>query len=73
MAKKSKNKGTFSNINLPVSKKYIHPYSRRRILWIGGMAVTAIIIFAFLNFYLQNASLASKGPLSSSHANLQEG
>ena len=69
--KTQKQKGTFSEINLRLSKKYLPPASQRRMWLIGGGAGIVLILFIFINYFYQNASFASKGPLSSGHARLQ--
>ncbi len=70
--KHSKTKGVFGDINLSVAKQYIFPPSRSRTGWLGWGAVLAAILFAAFSFFMNGAGLASKGPLSSNHANLQK-
>ncbi|MCG8606761.1 cytochrome c3 family protein, partial [bacterium] len=67
-----KKKGTFSKLRLPISKKYIYPASRVRMLVLGVLGcVIAAGYFGVDSFFLDN-SFISNGPLSSSHANLEK-
>ncbi len=68
MKKRSGQKGTFTPVELPVSRKYVFPASRRRLFWIGGIAAVAILAFVGLDQLLGRGMLVSKGPLSSNHA-----
>ncbi len=69
--KKAAKKGSFGEVSLSVSKKYLVPDSRRRMFYIGGVAILLFLLAASFNFNKQNASFASKGLLSSKHAFLE--
>jgi len=62
-------KGTFGDSNLPISKKYIFPPSRKNMIWIGVVAAALILCYALININFQESSFISNGPLSSNHAN----
>ena len=64
----ARKKGTFSDLRLPVTRKYITPASRTRMLVIGGIAALGILGYTVFNIGLQSGSFISNGPLSSSHA-----
>jgi hypothetical protein len=59
-------KGTFGAIRLPVSKQYVMPPTRRRML-LYGLIVAALLAAWFLLF-----GGVSKGRLSSAHASLEK-
>ncbi len=67
----SRKKGTFSSLRLPVTRKYIMPASRTRMLVIGGIGALGILGYTVFNLVLQKGSFISNGPLSSSHANVE--
>jgi hypothetical protein len=71
MADNAPNKGWFGRARLPVALAYIVPADRSRMLLIA--AATGLFGLAVLatNFWLQDASLVSSGPLSSGHATLE--
>jgi len=69
--KKAVKKGIFGEASLKVSKKYLIPDSRRRMVYIGSIAILLLLLTAGFNFRKQNASFASKGLLSSKHASLE--
>ncbi len=61
-------KGYFSDVRLPVTKKYVYPRSRKVMFFIGGVGALLIVaVFAF-NTTVQRGTLISNGPLSSNHA-----
>ncbi len=74
MAKKKKraSKGSYSDVPLSVSRKYLYPSSRRRMLTWGGLAAAAIAIFAAMDFSWRNGRWLSNGPLSSAHATFEQ-
>jgi c(7)-type cytochrome triheme protein len=67
----SRKKGSFSPLKLPVSKKYIYPITRRRMITIGAFGCVAFALYFTADTLLLNDSLVSSGPLSSHHANLE--
>ncbi len=69
MARKTRaSKGTFSDVPLPVARRYLYPASRRKLLLWGALAVLALTAFATADFLWRDARFLSNGPLSSSHA-----
>ena len=61
-------KGSFSDLQLPVAKAYVPTRSRNTMLWLGaggGLAILAVFLF---NITMQRGTLISNGPLSSNHA-----
>ena len=69
MNKKSQGqKGSFGELQLPVSKNYLIPHSRKRMAQIGGIAILVVLVFALFNFFVQDGSFASRGKISSGHA-----
>jgi len=64
-------KGTFGDLRLPVSNKYIYPLTRRRMLTLGGLGGLAFLVYFFFNSLFLNDSFVSSGPLSSQHAKLE--
>jgi predicted CXXCH cytochrome family protein len=71
-AKGQGQKGSFSDLHLPVTKRYLIPPSRSRMVVIGGVGILSILIFVLFNFFMGDASIAQRGPLSSGHANLSK-
>ena len=70
--KKRTRKGSYSDVPLSVAKKYLYPSSRRSMLVWGGLAAAALAIFAAVDFRWRGARFLSNGPLSSSHATLEQ-
>lgn len=72
MAKKVKKpkrrKGTFSDLRLPVSKAYVYPFSRTRMIILGGIA--ALLLLAYI--FISGSDFISNGPLSSNHAAFED-
>ncbi|HEX9653462.1 MAG TPA: hypothetical protein VGA99_07105 [bacterium] len=67
----SRKKGSFSPLKLPVSKKYIYPITRRRMITLGALGCLAFLLYFVVSTLFFNDSLISSGPLSSQHANLE--
>ncbi len=67
----ARKKGSFSSLKLPVSKKYIYPITRRRMITIGALGCLAFVLYFVVDSLFLNDSLISSGPLSSQHANLK--
>ncbi len=65
-------KGSFSPLKLPVSKQYIYPITRRRMIAIGVLGCLAFALYFLADTIFFNDSLISSGPLSSQHANLEK-
>ncbi|MEE8523485.1 MAG: hypothetical protein V3T72_06100 [Thermoanaerobaculia bacterium] len=61
-------KGTFSDLELPVAKKYLTPARRRGLLGLGGIAAALILAVAAWDFFGRRGELFAAGPLSSNHA-----
>ena len=69
MAKKKKGKkGTFGSLGLPVSKQYVIPISRGKMVMAGLLALMLLVGFAAVNFFFQRGGFLSNGPMSSQHA-----
>lgn len=66
-----KKKGTFSNVRLPIAQKYIYPFSRKRMMQIGGIVCLALALYVLINAFFQKNSFFSEGPLSANHANFE--
>ncbi|MBI4549200.1 MAG: hypothetical protein HY707_14555 [Ignavibacteriae bacterium] len=60
-------KGTFGSIRLAIAKKYIYPFSRRRMMFIGGLGCLAVLAYFLVNVLFQSSSFVI-GKVSSSHA-----
>ena len=71
MPQKSEKKGTFGAIGLTIAKKYIYPFSRKRMMLVGAIAGVAVLALFLVNAFLQKKSLFSQGPLSVNHANIE--
>ena len=69
--KKGPAKGFFAKIGLPVTKSYIYPIGRNRLLAAGALIglVGTLVLAADLVF--RTGGLVSSGPLSSSHASFE--
>ncbi len=67
MSNQSK-KGSFSDLELPVAKKYLTPARRRGLLWIGAGAAALLLAVAAWDFLGRQGELFTAGPLSSNHA-----
>lgn len=74
MAKKKirERKGTFSDVRLPVARKYLHPISRHPLLLAGALLIAAVAAFVAFDFFGRDARFLSNGPLSSAHATLED-
>ncbi len=68
---RSRTKGSFGPVGLPITKKHIFPASRKKMI-VWGLAVSLGLVFIFLmgTFFL-NDRFASPGPVSSKHANFE--
>ena len=61
-------KGFFSDVRLPVAKRYVYPSARARMFIIGGIGALAIAALFIVNITARQGTLISNGPLSSNHA-----
>ncbi len=70
MIRKSKHskKGFFSDVQLPVAKRYVYPSARTLMFMIGGVGAVLIATVFIFNITAQRGTLISNGPLSSNHA-----
>lgn len=64
-------KGFFSDLNLPVSRKYVFPKSRKWMFIIGGGGALLILSYFGLDATVLDKEFISNGPLSSNHANFE--
>ena len=65
-------KGSYSNIRLPVTKKYIPPLSRNKMFLAGGVGVVIVLAIFLADKLLWGNRFISNGPLSSAHANFEK-
>lgn len=73
MAKQTReSKGTFSDVKLPVARKYLRPISRHPMVLLGVLLVAGAAVYAAVDFFLIDASFLSNGPLSSNHATIED-
>ncbi len=61
-------KGTFAGIELPVSRRYVFPASRRPMLLIGAALGAGVLAFLLFDQLAGGGRFVSNGPLSSNHA-----
>lgn len=64
-------KGFFSSVGLSITKSYLHPAGRNRLLRIGALGALLAALVLLVNIWFQGSSLVSNGPLSSNHANFE--
>lgn len=64
-------KGTFSELELSIAKKYLQPISRRRMLVVGAIAAALVLGLVLFDQIALHGQLVSNGPLSSSHAGFE--
>lgn len=65
-------KGTFSDLGLPVAKKYLVPVSRRPVILVGALAIALAALYVAGDYFLRDAAFLSNGPLSSNHATVED-
>jgi len=70
--KRVKKKGAFGALWLSVSKKYIFPDRRRKMMVIGSLGALTLAAYFALDFLVLKSSLTSSGPLSSYHATFEK-
>ncbi len=61
-------KGTFGELELPVSRRYLFPASRRPMLLLGALLGGAVLAFLLVDLFAAGGRFVSNGPLSSNHA-----
>ncbi len=66
-----KKKGTFSALRLAVTRKFVIPASRWKMIQWGGIGGVVILIYFVLDSFLFGSSFVSSGPLSSNHARFE--
>jgi hypothetical protein len=63
-----KTKGIFGVAGLPVTRRYIYPASRRKMIGVGGgVSLLLLLVFVAWTFFF-NERLVMPGPLTSKHA-----
>ena len=65
------NKGFFGPVDLPVTRSYVYPVTRNRLLIIGLVAGGLIAATLVINMQFFRSSLISNGPLSTNHAAIE--
>ena len=71
MAADPRPKGLFGALGLPLSKRYLRPGGRNRLLLVGGVPAVVAALVLLANMWFQQGAFISKGPLSSAHAALE--
>ena len=66
--KKKKKKGTFTNLRLDVTKKYVFPASRAKMVIVGLAAVGLILAYTGFDSLFHHNGFISQGPISSKHS-----
>lgn len=64
-------KGTFSDLQLPVADSYLWPNKHRRLLWLSILGALILVAVVSFDFVTRQGGWVSGGPLSSSHAFLE--
>jgi hypothetical protein len=75
MARKKRSvgqKGSFTELELPVSREYLKPAPRGRMLVWGGLVALALVGFLLFDLWAGKGEFVSNGPLSSNHAGLED-
>jgi hypothetical protein len=67
-----KKKGTFSDLRLSVSRKYVFPDPRRAMLVAGELLCLGILGYYLIDFFFLKSHIAASGPLSSYHAKFEK-
>jgi hypothetical protein len=67
----TRKKGTFGDVRLAVSKKYIFPDRRKAMMVIGGLGCLGLLAFFLVDFFFLK-SMTTSGPLSSNHATFEK-
>ncbi|RMH17073.1 MAG: hypothetical protein D6696_16595 [Acidobacteria bacterium] len=65
-------RGTFGDVALPAAATYVVPPRRRRLLFAGIVLAAAFVAYAAFDFVAGGADFVVGGPLSSSHATLEQ-
>lgn len=65
-------KGAFGRLGLPVSRAYVHPRSKRRMLVVGAVAGAGFVAWYAASTLAGAGRFSSGGPLSSAHATFGE-
>ena len=69
---KIRQKGSFGKVQLPIAGTYVIPISRRRMLFYGLLAITGLLAYVTLDFFMAHGRFLSNGPLTSGHAALEQ-
>jgi hypothetical protein len=64
-------KGTFGDVRLPMTKKYIFPSTRKHMMFMGGAGCLLIALYCIADALLLHNTFISSGPLSANHANFE--
>ena len=67
----ARKKGTFSRLRLSVSKRYLYPRSRKKMILLGVLGVVLFGVYFGGGWVVQGGRVLSSGPLSTHHAALE--
>lgn len=67
-----KHKGAFGKFALGVTKKYIYPASREKMIALGACAALSVLALYLADSFFLQSSLTTSGPLSSYHAKFEK-
>lgn len=69
--KEQRKKGTFGDSRLEVTRKYVFPLSRKRMVQLGGIGCIVLLVYFFVDSLLLSNGFVARGPVSSNHANFE--
>jgi hypothetical protein len=69
--KEQRKKGTFGDVRLEVTKRYVFPLSRKRMVQLGGIGCIVLLAYFLVDSLLLSNSFVARGPVSSNHANFE--
>ncbi len=67
----NRKKGTFGDVRLSVTKKYIFPLSRKLMMRIGGIGCAVVAMYYAADSLLLKNTFIASGPVSANHANFE--
>lgn len=69
--KEQRKKGTFGDVRLEVTRKYVFPLSRSRMVQLGGLGCLVVLAYVLIDSLLLSNSFVARGPISFNHANFE--